>query len=48
MALQLAKEDDKRISEDECDFDFDNSTKPLCSTLKMIPTDPKAKHLYPI
>ena len=32
MALQLAKEDDKRISEDECDFDFDNSTKPLCST----------------
>jgi len=36
MALQLAKknakEDDKRISEDDCDFDFDNSTKPLCST----------------
>ena len=23
---------DKRISEDECDFDFDNSTRPLCST----------------
>ena len=32
MALKLAKEDDNRISEDECDFDFDNSTKPLCST----------------
>jgi len=23
---------DKAISEDECDFDFDNSTRPLCST----------------
>lgn len=32
MALKLAKEDDNRISEDDCDFDFDNSTKPLCST----------------
>ena len=32
MAFKLAKEDDKRISEDDCDFDFDNSTKPLCST----------------
>lgn len=25
-------EDDKAISEDECDFDFDRSTRPLCST----------------
>ena len=31
--LRLNKnEDDKTISEDECDFDFDRSTRPLCST----------------
>lgn len=36
MALQLDKmfthKDDKCISEDDCDFDFDNSGIPLCST----------------
>ena len=31
--LRLNKtKDDKTISEDECDFDFDRSTRPLCST----------------
>jgi|MDSZ01.2.fsa_nt_gb hypothetical protein len=31
--LRLNKdEEDNRISEDDCDFDFDRSTRPLCST----------------
>ena len=31
--LRLDKdEDQKHFSEDDCDFDFDNSTRPLCST----------------
>lgn len=30
--LRTLNEVEKRISEDECDFDFDNSTRPLCST----------------
>lgn len=30
--LRALNETEKRISEDECDFDFDNSTRPLCST----------------
>ena len=29
---KLLNNEDKRISEDECDFDFDNSGRPLCST----------------
>ena len=31
LTSELSKED-KRISEDECDFDFDNSGRALCST----------------
>ena len=31
--LRLDKNEDKKhFSEDDCDFDFDNSTRPLCST----------------
>lgn len=30
--LRALDEVEKRISEDECDFDFDNSIRPLCST----------------
>ena len=29
---KLMDNDKKHISEDECDFDFDNSGRPLCST----------------
>lgn len=36
IALELERfehsDENKRISEDDCDFDFDNSTRPLCST----------------
>ena len=33
IALRVCNsEEDQRISEDDCDFDFDNSTRPLCST----------------
>ena len=28
----MLDKDKKRISEDECDFDFDNSGRALCST----------------
>ena len=33
LASELSKdENDNRISEDDCDFDFDNSGRALCST----------------
>ena len=33
LASKLSKdENDNRISEDDCDFDFDNSGRALCST----------------